>query len=583
MANITPGDPAFTNSWGTAWDNNALQLDGATAGILSLSVAGSSNVVLTVASNAASQSLNQRFVFTGVLTGSIYVLWPQGLNRFFSVKNSTTGSFTLSCAANNGSSLPGGGSVAVPQGETVLLYSDGTNVSQQFTSFGGSSDFIYTDNTKAVNTNWSTTAGLQGPGTVTVAASGTTVTGTSTKFLSWFYPGQTITANAETHTISAIASDTSMSTDAWTGTGTNVTYTIVGGSGWSVLPSGQMQFGSQSIVNASLFGPLRAAYSQTNPVAGGWATAAIESFTTLTSSGRSISSSALSIQNYMGAANTQNNTGGLSGITAGAGILSGATGTVTSALGIRVSINNNASGATLTSGYGFQVSALTATGTITGVAGFASLALSGATNNTYFLGGTLTIPSGNFGLYLSTSYNNYLGTGYTLIGSATNHSSEKLQVTGTSYFTDTATSTSGATAAGYTAFVANNTNVGVNAYTIVKVGDVDNSNQLWIVTINSSGTSFGAAAGAGTSWVGTATAKPFGLGTGGLTSIYLDTNLNVLIGGVSAAGTSAVGVIGIKNGTAPASSPSGMGQLYVESGALKYRGSGGTVTTLGNA
>lgn len=48
-------------------------------------------------------------------------------------------------------------------------------------------------------------------------------------------------------------------------------------------------------------------------------------------------------------------------------------------------------------------------------------------------------------------------------------------------------------------------------------------------------------------------------------------------------GTSAAGVVSIANGTAPSSSPAGVGQLYVESGALKYRGSSGTVTTLGNA
>lgn len=53
--------------------------------------------------------------------------------------------------------------------------------------------------------------------------------------------------------------------------------------------------------------------------------------------------------------------------------------------------------------------------------------------------------------------------------------------------------------------------------------------------------------------------------------------------GVSAFGTSAAKVIGIANGTAPSSSPAGMGQLYVEAGALKYRGSSGTVTTIANA
>ena len=53
--------------------------------------------------------------------------------------------------------------------------------------------------------------------------------------------------------------------------------------------------------------------------------------------------------------------------------------------------------------------------------------------------------------------------------------------------------------------------------------------------------------------------------------------------GVTAFGTAAATVIGIANGTAPSSSPAGMGQLYVEGGALKFRGSSGTVTTIANA
>ena len=52
---------------------------------------------------------------------------------------------------------------------------------------------------------------------------------------------------------------------------------------------------------------------------------------------------------------------------------------------------------------------------------------------------------------------------------------------------------------------------------------------------------------------------------------------------VSSWGTSAVGVIAIGNGTAPSTSPAGLGQLYVEGGALKYRGSSGTVTTIAAA
>jgi hypothetical protein len=62
----------------------------------------------------------------------------------------------------------------------------------------------------------------------------------------------------------------------------------------------------------------------------------------------------------------------------------------------------------------------------------------------------------------------------------------------------------------------------------------------------------------------------------------IDASGNMLIK-TSTAGTSAAGVLGLGNATAPTSSPAGMGQLYVEGGALKYRGSSGTVTTIAAA
>jgi hypothetical protein len=46
----------------------------------------------------------------------------------------------------------------------------------------------------------------------------------------------------------------------------------------------------------------------------------------------------------------------------------------------------------------------------------------------------------------------------------------------------------------------------------------------------------------------------------------------------------ATGAVEIKNATTvPASNPAGGGYLYIEAGALKFRGSGGTVTTIANA
>jgi hypothetical protein len=64
--------------------------------------------------------------------------------------------------------------------------------------------------------------------------------------------------------------------------------------------------------------------------------------------------------------------------------------------------------------------------------------------------------------------------------------------------------------------------------------------------------------------------------------LLIDNAGNVGIG-VSSFGTSAAKVLGLANATAPTTSPAGIGQLYVENGALKYRGSSGTVTTIANA
>jgi hypothetical protein len=57
---------------------------------------------------------------------------------------------------------------------------------------------------------------------------------------------------------------------------------------------------------------------------------------------------------------------------------------------------------------------------------------------------------------------------------------------------------------------------------------------------------------------------------------------NVGIGSTSF-GTSSKYVLAIANGTAPTTSPTGVGQLYVEGGELKYRGASGTITTVAPA
>jgi hypothetical protein len=72
----------------------------------------------------------------------------------------------------------------------------------------------------------------------------------------------------------------------------------------------------------------------------------------------------------------------------------------------------------------------------------------------------------------------------------------------------------------------------------------------------------------------------FGDGAGGTRMTLNSSGLGL---GTATFGTSAVRVFAIANGTAPTTSPAGIGQLYVESGALKFRGSSGTITTIAAA
>jgi hypothetical protein len=74
---------------------------------------------------------------------------------------------------------------------------------------------------------------------------------------------------------------------------------------------------------------------------------------------------------------------------------------------------------------------------------------------------------------------------------------------------------------------------------------------------------------------------PLVFGTDSTERARIDSSGNLLLGGTSTPG---VKVMYIANATTvPASNPSGGGVLYVEGGALKYRGSSGTVTTIANA
>lgn len=100
------------------------------------SVAGSSNVTLTSAEIA-----NKLITLTGLLTGNISVIFPNVVNVYY-LFNNTTGSFTLTVRTAAGTGF------AIPQGQRVIVFCDGTDIFAAQTAVPGSA-VLFADGTQA--------------------------------------------------------------------------------------------------------------------------------------------------------------------------------------------------------------------------------------------------------------------------------------------------------------------------------------------------------------------------------------------------------------------------------------------------
>ena len=94
--------------------------------------------------------------------------------------------------------------------------------------------------TSTPTTNFQVNQSTNGTGTISVAAADTTVTGSGTQFLNTFKVGDTITSAGQTLTISAISSNTLMTTSAAVAAITTQPYTLTGGTRLSVLGNGNI-------------------------------------------------------------------------------------------------------------------------------------------------------------------------------------------------------------------------------------------------------------------------------------------------------------------------------------------------------
>jgi hypothetical protein len=115
----------------------------------------------------------------------------------------------------------------------------------------GSDELALKDNNVGIGT--ATPAGLlqvtqttAGPGTVSNTANGLSITGVGTQFTNTFKVGDSITIGSETVVISAITSDSSMTTSAIANANSGASYSLAGGSRLTVLGNGNVGVGTST-------------------------------------------------------------------------------------------------------------------------------------------------------------------------------------------------------------------------------------------------------------------------------------------------------------------------------------------------
>lgn len=111
------------NTWGALLNTNLSLIDSSLGGTLILSISG--NVTLNT-----TQTQNSGYKFTGSLSGDATITWPT-FRGIAVVRNATTGGFSLVCGI-------AGTTVTIPNGESVSIWSDGTDFIRLAREGGGS-------------------------------------------------------------------------------------------------------------------------------------------------------------------------------------------------------------------------------------------------------------------------------------------------------------------------------------------------------------------------------------------------------------------------------------------------------------
>jgi len=119
---MVTGENAGT--WGDITNTNLNILQQAIAGYESVALNATTGATLTFSNGVTSNGKNAVLNLTGTLTSSVNVVIPDGVEKTYTVKNATTGSFAVTFKTTSGT----GATWSTTDKGTKLLYSDGTNV-----------------------------------------------------------------------------------------------------------------------------------------------------------------------------------------------------------------------------------------------------------------------------------------------------------------------------------------------------------------------------------------------------------------------------------------------------------------------
>jgi len=159
------GDQSGT--WGTTTNVNlGTLLEQGITGVATISIAGLTSYPLTANNGATDQSRNAAIIFTGTLTGNCTILTPTGASKLYIIANTTSGGYSLMMQVNGSS----GATITIPNGKTVMVYTDATNF-YQGPDYVGPLGTMSTQNASSVAITGGTIAGT------TISTSSLTGTG----------------------------------------------------------------------------------------------------------------------------------------------------------------------------------------------------------------------------------------------------------------------------------------------------------------------------------------------------------------------------------------------------------------------